>query len=75
MKKETNELFVSHRYGCDIYEVFTTRKEADKMTTENNKIFVKSKNKFKTMTLGDAMEQMVDYVQETTENNIRYPVE
>jgi hypothetical protein len=85
MKKITLELFVSYRYGddlCDV-KVFTTRKEAEKATVEDNKELAKrlekyryiSKAPYKTMTLHEAIDEMKDYVRETTEQNIRYPEE
>ena len=83
MKKSTSELFVSYRYGDDIYDVFTTLKEAEKATIENNieleKRLVKykyiSKAPYKAMKLSDAIEEMKDYVCEYTENQILYPEE
>jgi len=84
MKKETLELFVSYRYGDDFYEVFTTLKEAEKATTENNKSLAKNKKVFsylshslpyKAMSLSEAIEEIKDYVRDTTEYNIRYPEE
>ena len=79
MKKTTSELFVSYRYGDDFYEVFTTLKDAEKATVENNESLKKfrylSKEPYKTMTLADALESMKDYVKEYTEQSILYPEE
>jgi hypothetical protein len=38
MKKSKSELWVSYQYGRDIYDVFTTKKEAEKVNIENNRM-------------------------------------
>lgn len=83
MKKSTSELFVSYRYGDDVYDVFTTLKEAEKATIENNIELEKhlkrykyiSKAPYKTMTLSQCIDDMKDYTKEYTEQQILYPEE
>ena len=83
MKKSTSDLFVSHRYGDDFNEVFTTLKEAEKATVDNNIDLAKrltkykfiSKAPYKTMTLSEAMEEIKDYMRDYTEQQILYPEE
>lgn len=83
MKKSTSEIFVSYRYGDDFYEVFTTLKEAEKSTIDNNLKLAEwlkqykyiSKAPFKTMTLNEAMEEIKDYMRSYTEQQILYPEE
>jgi hypothetical protein len=42
MKKSTSDLFVSYRYGDDIYDVFTTLKEAEKATYSSSNLSIYS---------------------------------
>jgi len=82
MKKSKSELWVSYQYGRDIYDVFTTKKEAEKANIENNKMNEESalrfpnlnllKHPYKVVTLSDAIEDVIDYVQQKTEYDVRY---
>lgn len=83
MKKSTSELFVSYRYGDDFNEVFTTLKEAEKATIDNNIKLAEwikqykytSKAPYKAMTLSEAIEEIKDYMRDYMEQQILYPEE
>jgi len=82
MKKTKSELWVSYQYGRDIDDIFTTKKEAEKANIENNKMNEKSalrfpdlnllKKPYKVVTLSDAIEDVIDYVRDKTEHDVRY---
>lgn len=86
MKKSTSELFVSFCYGTttEIYEVYTTRKEAEKVNDLNNDNHEKLlgrmgtivtnnplKRPYKVLTLSDAMDKLSDYYKEYGEESMR----
>ena len=85
MKKLKSDLWVSYQYGRDIDDIFTTKEGAEKQNVENNKMNEKSalmfpilnllKNPYKVMTLADAIENVIDYVRETTESAVLFPDE
>lgn len=80
MKKETRELYVSYRYGDnEIYEVFTTLKEAEKETKRKNAelkaYFKEDYIVYKAITLAEALDMIVNSVCENTESRILYPEE
>lgn len=77
MKKNTNELYVSYRYGDnEFYEVFTLLKEAEKESDRKNAelkaYFKKDYVPFKAITLSEAIDMIVNYVSENTEYKILY---
>lgn len=77
MKKETSELYVYYRYGDnEIYEVFTTLKEAEKEANRRNielKAYYKKKDytEYKAITLAEALDMIMDSVRENTENILK----
>ena len=82
MKKLKSDLWVSYQYGRDIGDIFTTKEGAEKENIENNKMNEKSvlmfptlnlENPYKVMTLYDALQNVIDYVRETTESSVRFP--
>lgn len=81
MKKLKSDLWVSYQYGRDIGDIFTTKEGAEKENIENNKMNEKSvlmfptlnlENPYKVMTLYDALQNVIDYVRETTESSVRF---
>ena len=68
MKASISELFVSYRYGGDIYNVYTTLKEARTETDKNNHTnsLNSGEKVYKTMTLDKALIQMKKYMTEIT---------
>lgn len=86
MKKSTSELFVSFCYGSttEIYDVYTTKKEAEKANDTNNDNYEKligrmgtivtgnpPKRPYVVLTLYDAMDKLSDYWKEYGEETMR----